>query len=163
MSTSEKTHYTKIEIVLEFISILAILAFIVFTFFNWPNVPQRIPTHFNWSGIPDSWGTKGTVPIMIYITVFIFILLTVISRFPRVINFPIAIKEENPKSHIQLRFSLILWLKAELVLATSYLGIQGIRVSLGYAEGLGSFIVPMILIIVFGTAAIFIYRAYKLK
>ena len=162
MLSSEKPYYSKMEITLEIIGILAIFTFFIFAYFNWSNVPQRIPVHFSWSGIPDSWGIKGTIPIMIYITVFIFILLTVISRFPRVINFPIAIKEEKSKSHLQLRFSLIIWMKTELVLITSYLGIQGIRVSLGYAEGLGSFIVPMILIIVFGTAAIFIYRAYKL-
>jgi uncharacterized membrane protein len=162
MLSSEKPFYTKKEITLEVIGILAIFTFLIFTFFNWPDVPQRIPTHFNWSGIPDSWGSKGTVPIMIYVTVFIFILFTVISRFPRRINFPISIKEENSKSHIQLRFSLIIWIKAELLLILSYIGIQGIRVSLGYAEGLGSLLIPMILVIIFGTSAIFIYRAYKL-
>ena len=162
MLSSEKPFYTKMEITLEGIGILALFTFFIFTFFNWPDVPQKIPTHFNWSGIPDSWGMKGTVPIMIYVTVFIFILFTIISRFPRVINFPIAIKEENSKSHIQLRFSLIIWIKAELLIIVSYIGIQGIRVSLGYAEGLGSLIIPMILVVLFGTAAIFIYRAYKL-
>jgi uncharacterized membrane protein len=163
MLTSGKPHYTKIEIILEVISILALLTFLIFTYFTWSSVPERIPDHFNWSGMPNSWGSKGTVPIMVYLTVFIFILFSIISRFPRAINFPIPIKEENSKSHLQLRFSLILWTKTELVLITSYLGIQGIRVALGYAEGLGTYVVPIILAVLFGTGAIFIYRAYKLK
>ncbi len=58
---------------------------------------------------------------------------------------------------------MILWLKAELVLFTSYIGIQGIRVALGQAEGLGSYLALMLLVVIFGTSAIFIYRAYKLK
>ena len=55
-----------------------------------------------------------------------------------------------------------MWMKAELVLITSYLGIQGIRVSLGHAESLGTYILPIILLVLFGTGAIFIYRASKL-
>jgi uncharacterized membrane protein len=163
MLTSEKPHYTKTEIILEVISISVLLTFLIFTFFIWPSVPQRIPDHFGWSGMPDSWGSKGMFPTMLYVTLIIFILLSIISRFPRAINFPIPINEDKSKSHLQLRFSVILWLKAELVLFTSYIGIQGIRVALGQAEGLGSYLALMLPVVIFGTSAIFIYRAYKLK
>ena len=163
MFALEKPHYTKVEIILEVISILALLLFLIVTFLLWPSVPQRIPTHFSWSGLPDSWGSKGMFPIMLYVTLFIFILLSIISRFPRAINFPIPINEDKSKSHLQLRFSLILWLKAELVLFISYIGLQGIRVALGQSEGLGSYLTPILLVVLFGTIAIFIYRAYKLK
>ena len=162
VSKSEKSQYTKIEIILEIISVLALLTFFIFTYSNWPGVPERIPDHFNMSGMPDSWGVKGKIPIMIYVTVFVFILFSIISRFPRMINFPIPIKENNLKSHLQLRFSLIMWTKAELVIITSYLGIQAIRVSLSQAEGLGAYIVPIILLVIIGTAVIFIYRASRL-
>ncbi len=163
MSTSEKPHYTKVEIILEVISISALLLFLIVTFLLWPLVPQKIPTHFGWSGLPDSWGSKGIFPTMLYVALFIFILLSIISRFPRAINFPIPINEDKSKSHLQLRFSLILWTKAELVLFTSYIGIQGIRVALGQSEGLGSYFTLILLVVLFGTSAIFIYRAYKLK
>ena len=163
MPTSEKPHYTKVEIILEVISISALLTFLIFTFLIWPSVPQRIPDHFGWSGMPNSWGSKGMFPTMLYVTLFTFILLSIFSRFPRVINFPIPIKEDKSKSHLQLRFSLILWTKAELVLFTSYIGIQGIRVALGQSEGLGSYFILILLVVLFGTSAIFIYRAYNLK
>ncbi len=163
MLTSEKPHYTKVEIILELISISALLTFLIFTFYIWPTVPERIPTHYGWSGLPDSWGSKGMFPTMLYVTLFVFILLSIISRFPRAINFPIPINEDKSKSHLQLRFSMILWIKAELVLFTSYIGIQGIRVALGQSEGLGSYLTPILLVVLFGTIAIFIYRAYKMK
>jgi hypothetical protein len=58
---------------------------------------------------------------------------------------------------------MILWLKAELVLFISYIGLQGIRVALGQSEGLGSYLAPILLVVLFVTIAIFIYRAYKMK
>jgi len=73
MTASDKPHYTKMEITLELMSMAALLVFLIFTIFNWGTVPQRIPDHFDWSGMPDSWGSKGAVPIMMYITVFIFV------------------------------------------------------------------------------------------
>jgi len=163
MTASENPHYTKIDIILEFISIAALLVFLIYTILNWGSVPEKIPDHFNWSGLPDSWGSKGTAPVMLYVTAFIFILFTVISRFPRIINFPIRINEENSKPHLQLRFSLIMWIKAELVVSASYLGVQGIRVALGYSEGLGTLAIPLILAVLAATGAAFIYRASKLN
>ncbi len=163
MSTSEKPHYSKVEIILELISISALLTFLIFTFYIWPTVPERIPTHYGWSGMPNSWGSKGTFPTMIYVTLFIYILFSILSRFPRAINSPISFKEDNSKLQLQLGFSLILWIKAELVLFISYIGIQGMRVALGQSEGLGSYLIIILFVVLFGTIAIFIYRAYKLK
>ena len=163
MSEPEKPHYTKSSIILEIISILSLITFFIFTYYTWPNVPQRIPDHFGWSGMPDSWDSKGMVPTMLYVALFIFILLSIVSRFPRIINFPFAINEDNSKSHLQLRFFFILWIKAELVLFTSYIGIQGMRVSLGEVEGLGSYFIITLTVVLIITSAIFIYKAYKLK
>jgi uncharacterized membrane protein len=163
MFESEKPHYTRSTIILEVISILSLLTFFIFTYFTWPSVPQRIPDHFGWSGTPNSWGSKGMLPTMLYVTIIIFILLSIISRFPRLINFPIPNNEDNSKSHLQLRFSLILWIKAELVLFTTYIGIQGMRVALSQSEGLGSYLIITLLAVLFSTSAIFIYQAYKLN
>ncbi len=163
MFKSVKPHYTRSAIILEVISILSLLTFFIFTYFTWPSVPQRIPDHFGWSGMPNSWGSKGLLPTMIYVTLFVYILFSISSRYPKAINFPISFKEDNSKIQLQLGFSLILWIKAEVVVICSFLGIQGIRVALGKTEGLGQYILPILLVVLFGTIAIFIYRASKLK
>jgi uncharacterized membrane protein len=163
MSLSEKIHYTKVEIILEVISVLTLLTLIIYTFLVWPDVPERIPNHFSWTGIPNSWGFKSAIPAMVYLASIIFILFTILSRFPRAINFPIKIKEDDSGAYLKLRFSLILWIKAELVLITSYIGIQGMRVALGQSQGLGILLGPILIMVLLGTGAIFIYRAAQLK
>lgn len=163
MATSEKPRYTKVELVLEFISLLALLTYLIYIVANWSSVPQIIPDHFGWASMPDSWDSKGMLPTMLYVTSFIYILLSVLSRYPGVINFPVPVNEDKSEAHLQLRFSLILWIKAELVLIASYIGVQGIRVALGESEGLGHCFLPMMLVTLIITGAIFIYRAYNLK
>jgi len=165
MSISEKPHYTKLGIILEIFSISILLFFIAYTFLIWPSVPDKIPTHFGWSGLPNIWGAKGMLPTMIYVSVFLFIFLSIISRYPRRIKFPIGYDYDEDKARLslQLRFSMFLWIKAEIILLSSYIGIQGIRVALEQSEGLGTYSAPIVLVILFGTIAIFIYRAKKLK
>jgi uncharacterized membrane protein len=163
MSFSEKPQYTKFDIIPEAISIITLLTLFIFTYYLWPSVPEKIPNHFSFSGVPNSWGLKGALPTLVYVSVFIFLLFTVLSRFPRAINFPVKVNEENSKSHLQLRFSLILWIKAELVLATTYIGMQGMRIALGQSQGLGEYFGPIMLIVLIITGAIYIYRAAQLK
>ena len=49
------------------------------------------------------------------------------------------------------------------MLISSYIGIQGIRVALEQSDGLGTYSAPIVMVTLFGTVAIFIYRAKKLK
>lgn len=165
MSTAEKPHYTTIGIILEIFSVSILLFFIVYTFLIWPSVPDKIPIHFGWSGLPNIWGAKGMLPTLIYVSVFFFILLSIISRYPRTVKFPIGYEydEDIARVSLQLRFSMFLWIKAEIMLLTAYIGIQGIRVALEKSDGLGTYCTTIVLVILFGTIAIFIYRARKLK
>ena len=163
MLNSERPPYSPADILAEVVGTAALLTLVFFTFILWPDVPQKIPNHFSFWGVPDSWGLKGLLPTMIYVSVFIIILFTVISRFPRAINFPIKVDEQKIKQHLQLRFSLILWFKTELVLITSYIGIQGMRIALGQTESLGTLFGPIMVLILIGTGAIYIFRAVKLN
>ena len=103
MFKSEKPHYTKLGIILEIFSISILLFFIVYTFLVWPSVPDKIPTHFGWSGQPNIWGAKGILPTMIYVSVFIFILLSFVSRYPRTVKFPIGYEYDEDIARLSLQ------------------------------------------------------------
>jgi uncharacterized membrane protein len=165
MSTSEKPRYTELGIFLEIFSVSILSFFIVYTFLTWPSVPDKIPIHFGWSGLPNIWGEKGMLPTMIYVSVFLFILLSIVSRYPSKVIFPLGQEydEDIARLSLQLRFTTLLWIKAEIMLITSYIGIQGIRVALEQSDGLGTYSTPIALVILLGTISIFIYRAKKLK
>jgi uncharacterized membrane protein len=49
--------------VLELIPLLLLFLAFYLTFINYPNLPDRIPSHFNIQGLPDGWGSKEEILI----------------------------------------------------------------------------------------------------
>ncbi len=156
-----KIKYSKIELSLEILSIVAILLYVYFWRQYWEQIPAKIPTHYNFWGTPDIWSDKGYLPSIFYVVLFIYFLLTIVSRFPNIINFPIKITPENEKRQYNIRFSLICWIKAELVIIICLLGLQSLRVSMGVAESIGQYSLLLSLIIIFFTLGLFVFRASK--
>jgi len=71
------------------INIILIL-FSWFTFFYYyPNLPSKVPTHFDWKGNVDAWGEKSFSLVMLpVLQTVIFIVFLIISQFPKTFNFP---------------------------------------------------------------------------
>lgn len=61
----------------------------------YPSLPERIPTHFNALGQPDGWGSRSEAIMLTVIFVAMVTGLSVLSRYPRIFNYPAAVIEEN--------------------------------------------------------------------
>jgi uncharacterized membrane protein len=73
---------TRMEIILEVISVLGVLIIGINIALMWPMLPDRVPTHFGASGIPDAWGGKTSLFLLPVITLFMYGLMTMTSRYP---------------------------------------------------------------------------------
>ncbi|XER11658.1 hypothetical protein SATMO3_18280 [Sporomusa aerivorans] len=86
----------------------------------------------------------------------IYILLSVLSRFPHIYNYPFNITAENAESQYKNARTLLITVKAETVLILNY--IQWTIISKNKA-----LFFPAFIFVLLGTILYFIYRAYKLK
>ena len=59
--------------------ILLIVPFIAIALF-WGQIPDTVPTHYNFKGEPDAWGSKSAVFILPAINMAMFILLLLVPR-----------------------------------------------------------------------------------
>ena len=69
---------------------------------NYPNLPDKIPTHFGASGIVDGWGGKGMIFLEPGVQIGIFLLFLglafMLPRLPKsMVNLPRGIKEDLQK------------------------------------------------------------------
>jgi len=92
---------------------LVFLFFLVFSY--WSKLPDSIPSHYNATGEPVSWSGKGTLLLLPFISLVLYIGLTVLSRIPHLYNFPWKITDENRERQFYLAQMLVLGLKTEII------------------------------------------------
>lgn len=155
--------YSQLEVMLEVIAAAGLIVLIVFVIISWPELPDQIPSHFGASGLPDAWSRKLSIWSLPGIGAGLYLLLTIVSKFPHTFNFPWAVTEENAERQYQIGRTMVVSLKAELTWLFTYIEFGVIQVAMGKTNGLGMLFLPITLIIVFGTIAICLFKGYKAR
>ncbi|WP_455822827.1 DUF1648 domain-containing protein [Clostridium butyricum] len=66
-----KIDYKKVNMIMDAISALSIIGMIVCTFFLWKNSSDRVPMHYNFNGEVDTYGSKSSMLILLFIDVML--------------------------------------------------------------------------------------------
>jgi len=114
-------------------------------------LPDRIPTHFDAAGNPNGWGSPSPLWLLPVVAVALYLLITILTQFPKAFNYPVRLTAENRARLAALTLQMIAWLKVELVCL--FAGIQWpIIDSIRQGEGkLSPALVPVFLVAVFAT------------
>ena len=136
---------SRFEKTMEALAIIGFLLGILLLFGYWADLPEQVPTHFNMSGEPDSWDSKWMIILPFVISIFLYTLLTFISRFPHRFNYICEITEGNAETQYRLGRALLILLKTELIWLFSIITWETIAVALGRCNGLG-FSTPLVFI-----------------
>ena len=123
--------------------------------FNYSNLPEKIPIHFDFSGKADRFGGKVNIFVLPIIASVLYIGLTILNKFPNIFNYPTNITVDNAKIHYRNATRLIRYLKFNIAIIFNLITIQKFRTSNGLVEGLGIWFLPLILGLIF--IPIFLY------
>ncbi len=123
---------------IEILLVLCILFQVYYIFNYWNQLPDIIATHFNLLGEPDGYGSKNILLLFPIISIFIYGLMTLVTRFPQFINVPWRLTEENLERQIKLVWHLLLFLKSEIILMMTFFCYQSIQIAIGNAQTLGN-------------------------
>ncbi|HET8809044.1 MAG TPA: DUF1648 domain-containing protein [Flavobacteriaceae bacterium] len=148
---------------LEIVAWASLIFLWFWTFWNYTNLPETIPTHFNASGEPDAYGSKNTIFTLPIIASLLFLLLSVISRFPYKYNYPIKITSENATAQYANTARMMRVLKLSIMLVFLLINILTIRTATGEAEGLGWWFMLVVLGLIVGPMVYFLNRSYRLE
>ena len=131
-------------------AILAINLFII-PFLYFSKLPEKIPVHFNFYGIPDSYGNKSTLFVLAGIG-FVTYLVLLISGFlgSKYYNIPFKTTPEGRNRIVKHVRVMIRILRFNLLLIFNFSIIGTILIARGHIHELGSisFIIILILILV---------------
>lgn len=84
-----------VYLIMNIIGFLALLGSTLFVIIMWSQIPDHIPTHYNFAGEADGYGGKGSLIFMMVLAWFMFILITILMRFPNTWNMPVKVTAEN--------------------------------------------------------------------
>ncbi len=73
------------------LSLAILLLFVVY----YERIPSLIPSHYNLRGEVDSWGDKSFLWYIVLANILINIFLYLLSKYPRIYNYPFPINESN--------------------------------------------------------------------
>lgn len=144
---------------LEVLSVMGVFFVFLLVYQSWGILPDRIPTHFGFTGQPDAWGNKEYLFFLPIMTVAMYLLLTIVSMFPHTFNYPVKITEENAVTQYLLARHLIVILKVETIWLFAYIQWVTIEVALGKAAGLSNLFLPIFIVVMVGTIVVYFYKA----
>jgi uncharacterized membrane protein len=101
------------------ISVLARLAW------RWPDLPDRIPSHWNATGEVDGWSTPSSLLLLVATLVVSVVGLTVLNRYPHVFNYFGKITAGNARRQYRLGRSQITTLKLLIAVTFGWIIVVG--------------------------------------
>lgn len=153
-----KLPYNKFQKSLEILALILLLGQIVYTAVLYPQLPSKIPTHFNFAGEADGWGGKGSIIVLVITTVGLYILLTVTMFFPRLWNVPVKITDQN--RGIIFRYVMNMVLLDKLLIVASFFYITYCSIS---ATKMGWWFTPVMLVGVLGVTFYYTFKLFLVK
>jgi uncharacterized membrane protein len=112
---------------------------------HYPDLPDRIPTHFNLWGNPDSYGSKTGIFVLPALNLLIVAGLLYLMRFPHKINYLTPITAENAENEYRKGRILLLAVGFVVGILLVFLNWNIIRVGLSESAGLSKWVGLIIL------------------
>ncbi|MGD0581891.1 MAG: DUF1648 domain-containing protein [Bacteroidales bacterium] len=147
--------------VIEFIGIAFLLFLFVLPLRYYSDIPGMIPTHFNAAGSPDGFGSKTSLWFLPLTGLVLWLIMTIVNRFPDKFNFPVKITPENAEVQYRIGTRVIRILKSVILMMFSFISYRTIQTAMGNEAGLGKVFLPVFLLLTFGIIIIYLVQANK--
>jgi uncharacterized membrane protein len=123
-------------------------------------LPERIPIHFDVMGRPNAWGSPAMILLLPGVTIFIYLLFTVVTRFPGAFNYPVKVTSLNRQRLQNLALDLMAWLKAEVVSLLTWMQWVTIEVARHPEKHMPAMTVAAF-VVVFATVTFYMVQMFK--
>jgi uncharacterized membrane protein len=151
----------RVKTVRELIAVAGLVfsAAVVADFYS--RLPERIATHFNGAGVANGVGARSTLWLLVGIAFLLYSTLSAINFVPRIVNVKRPLAPEQDKAVLAESMAMVGWIKVEVCWMFAYLCLAMVRNGMGLQAGLGTWFLPVTLVVVFGTCGIYLMRIFR--
>lgn len=130
---------------------------------NFTDLPATIPTHYDFQGHADGFGSRATILAVPAVAVIFTILLTAVQRFPQYHNFPAVVTEDNAQRLYYLSRKLLIALKLALNAIFGYLTVEMVATGQGGRNTLNPLFGPVAVVLTFAIVGYYIYKIRRAR
>lgn len=162
--STDKLPFNTWEYLLEALSIALLGGFLMGMVLMYPELPERIPRHFNLAGEADSWGDKSILWVFFALALLCYAGLSILAKYPNKYNYPVPIHEHNIAAQYRLARQLITSIKMMSIALFTGMGTILIWSSImgESAYGGSTWWLLLMLLLIFAQLVFYIRRARKL-
>ncbi|WP_224490961.1 DUF1648 domain-containing protein [Robertkochia flava] len=131
---------------IELSSLILLFGMWVYILINYQELPDKIPTHYNFHGEADAFGSKNSIFIIPVIATFLYLGLFLLNRFPHILNYPKKITPDNARKQYALMTRMIRVLNLIILATFLIIAIKTINYTEENSKGFGSWLMILILI-----------------
>ncbi len=155
---------SRFEKQLNWLSILGLAAHILLVAYHYNQLPDRIPIHFDITGTPDSYGSKGTIWLLVGLaTAMYFFMRYVASVSADKYNYPVKITPANAKQQYLISRRMLYLLNTGMVVLFLLISWGIIQTAKGQMNGLGTWFLVATLFLTFAPIVYSLIAANKSK
>src|SRR4051794_9461330 len=110
-----KIELTPLDKAIEFIGLFTLIGMWSLAIYYFFILPDTIPVHFGASGQPDSYGKKATIFILPVTGLIIFMMMSIINKYPQVYNYPVKITAANAAKQYTNGTKIIRYIKTVII------------------------------------------------
>ena len=147
---------TGLQRVLHLASILLLAALFLFVLRRFGSLPEKIPGHYNAAGEVDRWGSRSELLTCPILSLVLFAVMFALERFPQIWNTGVEVTEENREFVYRTLRTMMAALELVFVLTFGAL-----TVFQANAQPLPLLFLPIDLLLLFGTLAVFLIRLFR--
>jgi hypothetical protein len=114
-------------------------------------LPERVPTHFDAAGNANAWGSPWGMILLPVIAFGVYLLMSVVARFPQSFNYPVRKTPENLPRLQDVTLNMLAWVKAQIACLFAVLQWTFVQSARSGDGRLFPKIVPVFLVLIFGT------------
>ena len=140
-----KVPFESIDVFVELISISIVLFMWLYVIYNYADLPDTIPTHFNGKGEPDDFGTKLTVWIVPGLATLMYIGIFILNRYPHLHNYMVNITEDNAMKNYRFSTRILRGVNFLCVLLMTFITYRIIESAKGVNFTFGSWFLPVVI------------------
>ena len=124
----------------------------------WDRIPDEIPTHFDYAGNPDSYDSKTSIIVLPIFAWLLYGMMVFVELIPGAWNTGVKVTPENSERVYGIIKSMLVLLKLYIVILFTVITIFS-----ALAKSLPVWLLPVELIVIFGTIIVSIVRLYRAR